>query len=189
MVEVAKATQAEMVPVAEKDIPAPDMFRIFKCRRAHMQYIFRDGAIAVFKPRTNEAAGHYLTDDPKKIAELEEIMQGHPHIYKDPEDFEVPKHLADPSVAARVKIEDDTKKQLVEALSNPELLKAAGIDPEAMKKLLTQNQDFGTYQQNQGILQGIANSDTVGAAASESNGVAQGTPVNSAPSLTIKRVN
>lgn len=170
MSEVQTATKAVLVPVKEQDIPKDGMLRIFKCRRAHMQYIFRDGSIAVFAPRTNETAGHFLTKNPQQIAELEEVIKGHPHLYKDLEEAEVEEKLADPAVAARAKIAEETKKQFADALQNPELLKAAGINPEAMKKLLEANRDFGDTA-SKPALQGISSSANVNAAAADSNGL------------------
>lgn len=186
MSEVLAAKPATMVPVKEEHVPAEGVLRIFKCRRAHMQYIFRDGTIAVFAPRTNEAAGHYLTKDPVKIAELEEIIKGHPHLYKDEQEFEVEEKLADPAVAARAKIAEETKQQFAAALQNPELLKAAGIAPEAMKKLLEAGRDFGSTD-SKPELQGIATSANVGAAMGESNGLAAA-QVPQVPT-TIKKVS
>lgn len=172
MPEVQTPTKAEMVPVRPDNIPAKGMLRIFKCRRSHVQYIFRDGSIAVFSPRTNEAAGHYLTSDPAKIAELEEVIKGHPHLYKDSTEFEVEAKLADPATAARAKIAEDTRKQFVSQLQDPELLKAAGISPEAIKKLMEGVRDFGATDAKPD-LQGITSSANVGAAMADSNGVAQ----------------
>lgn len=172
MSEVTPVKPAEMVPVKSEHIPEDGMLRIFKCRRSHVQYIFRDGSIAVFAPRTNEASGHYLTKDPAKIAELEEIIKGHPHLYKDDNEFEVAEELADPAVAARARIAEDARKQFEKQLSDPEMLKAAGIDPTVIQKLLQGARDFGSTGEKPS-LQGIANSDNVNAAMADSTGMAQ----------------
>lgn len=188
MSEVTAVPKAELVPVTEKDIPKKGMLRIFKCRRAHVQYIFRDGSIAVFVPRTSESAGHYLTSDPAKIAELEEVIKGHPHLYKDPNEFEVEAELADPAVAARAKIAEETRKEFMQQITNPELLKSAGIDPAVIAKLLQGARDFGGTDAKPD-LQGIANSDNVNAAMADSNGVVQGVAkVPAAAPVSFKQV-
>jgi len=154
--------------------------RIFKSRLARIQYVFRDGSLAVFAPRTGETSGHYLTDDPMKIAELEDIAKkNHIHIYMDPKDMAVETRLADPAVAAREQIAVAEREKLIAMLGDPNQLKGAGIDPEAMQKLIASIQatrDMGSTEAKP-ELQGIANSTTIAAAAVDSNGAA----VNASP--------
>jgi hypothetical protein len=152
----------------------PGVLRIFKSRMSRLVYIFRDGSRGIFAPRTNETAGHYLTDDPKKIAELELESKSHPHIYVDQNESEVEARLADPSVAAREQIASQAKEEFTAMLKNPESLKAAGIDPAAMEKLLGGRDMGSTGPGTTPQLQGITSSANVGAASADSNGVAGG---------------
>jgi hypothetical protein len=64
--------------------------RVFKNTMANTQYLFKNGKAAQFP------GGRYLTDDPVEIAELDaEIRGGMPHLYADPEDFQVDTGLED----------------------------------------------------------------------------------------------
>jgi hypothetical protein len=150
-----------------------DILKIFKVRVPRINYIFKDGSLATFVPRTDGRFGQYLTKDPVKIAELEhEAKQGHLHIFIDPEEYEVEEHLADPAVAMREQIADLERTKLIELLGDPNQLRGAGIDPEALKKLMGAR-DFGqTAAKPQ--LEGISNSVTTAATSAESNAGAAG---------------
>jgi hypothetical protein len=64
--------------------------RVFKNTMANTQYLFKNGKAAQFP------GGRYLTDDPVEIAELDaEIRGGMPHLYTDPDDFQIDTGLED----------------------------------------------------------------------------------------------
>lgn len=146
------------------------MLKIFKCRRQHIVYIASDGEHCVFRPRTpGGGIGYYLTKVPAKIEELTKIAgQDHPFIYIDPEESEIDENLADPIVAQRAAIADEERKRLINMLGDPNQLRGAGIDPEALAKLMGMQKDFG----DTGVrseLQGIGNSTSMQATSAESN--------------------
>jgi len=147
-----------------------DMLKIYKSRLARIQYCFRDGTTAVFAPRTHTGVGNYLTKDPDRIKELDEVCKNHPHLYVDKEDMEVEEHLADPAVAYREQIYAQARQDVIAELGDPnqmqgvsklDLLKAGGLN--AAKQV-----DAGTTE-NKPALGGISNSTTAAATSAESN--------------------
>lgn len=103
--EVTKAVQAfseaqqrNQNAVLETRDLVTEKFRKFKNAISSCNYIFKDGTQAVFK------LGVYLTNNPHRIAELEEeVKRGHPHITIDKNDYEVSKEDLDPEAVLRKK--------------------------------------------------------------------------------------
>lgn len=143
------------------------MLKIFKSRLPRISYIFEDGTVAVFAPRTNHTQGHYLTSEESKIAELTKVANGnrHPHIFIDPDDIEVDEADADPAVAFRNRIRDEERAKLIAELGDPNQMQAASnvILPESLVK-----KDLGTTEAK-ATLGGIGNSISIAGTAAESN--------------------
>lgn len=150
------------------------LLHIFKCRVVNINYVFKDGKTAVFKRRTNEAVGQYLTDDPVEVAELQAIAaKNHQHIYVDPNEETVDSELADPAVAYKKKVEDEMREKILADIAAQDKAKAdaatldannGGKDPVS--------KDMGSTE-NKAPNLGISNSDTV-SGAQDSNGPAAG---------------
>lgn len=149
-----------------------DVLRIFKSRLPRITYVFRDGSLCVFVPRTNQREGNFLTKDPVRIKELEEVARGHQHIFIDSEESEVEEHLADPAVAYRDQIAQAEKQKIIDLLGDQNQMRAAGISPDAMSKLIAQisGRDMGTSEADfSASISGSSN--TVGQAESNGAGV------------------
>lgn len=90
-----------------------DLHRLFKSTQ-DTSFIFSRGKYAHF------VRGRYLTKIPSEIAELDaEIAQGNPHIYVDPNEYEVDKNLEDPHEAVKRQAIKDYLVSLARA-TNPE---------------------------------------------------------------------
>jgi hypothetical protein len=147
----------------------PVMLSIFKSRLSSVQHVLKDGSVAAFfRRQPHESAGHYLTADPDKIAELTALVKkGHQHIYIDPEESEVEQSLADPAVAKEQAIRDDERAKVIAELGDanqPRALSktiAAGINAVEQK-------DLGATDMAS-KLAGIGNSFTIAGSAAESN--------------------
>ena len=144
---------------------------IFKSRLARIVYIFKDGEKAVFAPRGSSAHGWYMTKDPKKIAELQEVHnQAHTHIYIDPEESEIDESLADPVIAMREEMAAAERQQIINLLGDPNQMQGLGLDMkqvEALKDLIGKR-DMGNYS-GQSFQESINNSTTAAATSAESN--------------------
>lgn len=142
------------------------MLKLYKSRIPNINYIFRDGQTAVFKRRTNENAGHYLTKEDKRINELNEICENHQHLYIDPNDFEIDEADADPAVAYRNRVREEVKAELLAGLGDPNQQRSA-VDSEINK---VDQQEFGDTGVKS-ALGGIGNSSTMQATSPDSNGL------------------
>jgi hypothetical protein len=164
------------------------MLSIFKSRLARITYIYKDGSHAVFAPRQGSSVGWYMTKDPNKIAELKGLHEeGHPHIYIDPKEYEIDEKLADPAVAMREQIATEERARIINLLGDPNQLRGAGIDPEALSKLMGLQRDFGETGAKAG-LEGIGNSTSTAATAAESNAPVV-TPVGASANIKIQRAS
>jgi hypothetical protein len=75
------------------------MLRVFKGTMPSFNYIFGNGKPAIF------VQGVYRTNVDWEIASLEnEIKNGHPHIYIDPNETEIDSEMVDPMNVLRAKI-------------------------------------------------------------------------------------
>ena len=161
---------------------------IFKSRLARIVYIFRDGEKAVFAPRGSSQHGWYMTKDPKKIAELQEVHDsGHTHIYIDPEEFEIDEALADPVIAMREEMAAAERQQIVNLLGDANQMQGLGLDlkqVEALKDLIGKR-DMGNYGA-QKFQESIGNSTTSAATSAESNAGMKVPAVNIQPMKTVK---
>lgn len=89
------------------------MLRIFKSRMSSIQTILPNGKPVPF------INGMHTTDDPYTIAYLDQmVMDNHPQIYIDTNDFEVDSGLVDPSEALKDKIIRDYLREQ-EVINNP----------------------------------------------------------------------
>lgn len=147
----------------------PVMLSIFKSRLSSVQHVLKDGSVAAFfRRQPHESAGHFLTADPDKIAELTELVRkGHQHIYIDPEEKEVSEKLSDPAVAREQAIRDDERARVIAELGDPN-------QPRALSTLvaadinLVPKKDLGSTDMAT-KLAGIGNSTTIASGAVESN--------------------
>lgn len=120
--ETTKAVQAfaeaqqknQEAVIASRDLKT-DKFRKFKNSYLSCNYIFKDGTQAVFK------LGAYLTDNPHRIAELEEeVKRGHPHISIDKDDYEVSEEDLNPEAVLRKRHFAEFQKEM-EANANRDM--------------------------------------------------------------------
>lgn len=121
------------------------LLRVFKTTMQSMSTILPNGKPVPF------INGRYCTDVEYDIAHLDAaVTGGHPHIYIDPQDFEIDAGLVDPQEALREKI-------IQEYLAS----QAAAIDP---------NRDMGQTDQN--LKLNVGNSANIADAASGGSGLA-----------------
>jgi hypothetical protein len=147
------------------------MLKIYKSRLARIQYVFRDGTVAVFSPRTQAGQGHYLTGNAERIKELDEVCKSHPHLYVDPKELEVDEALADPAVAYREQIRAEERAKVIAELGDPNQMQGISkitLPPGVGKLNQAVAVDAGETS-NKPSLGGIGNSATTAAASAESN--------------------
>ena len=140
--------------------PEPVMKHAYHNSLGSCKFIFKDGTEAPF------TGGHYFTDDPDKIRELDnEVRLGHPHIYIDQSARTVNTAIVDPL--------DEVRRQAVE-------------DALRRQAAISKANNMGNTEFS-GKVEGIGNSDTVGAAASGSvslDGAGGGIPDGTAGTVT-----
>ncbi len=135
-VNTATLTAEDLYPT-----PAPVLKNAYHNSLGSCKYIFKDGTEAPF------TGGHYFTDDPDKIKDLDnEVRLGHPHIYIDTAARTINTAVVDPL--------DEVRRQAVE-------------DALRRQAAISKANDMGGTEFS-GKVEGIGNSDTVGAAASGS---------------------
>jgi hypothetical protein len=87
--------------------------RIYKAHLPSVNYVFTNGKPAIF------VAGKFATTVASEIEELDrEIAAGHPHIYIDENEREVPAETIDPIAALRAQIEAEIRATMA-AATNP----------------------------------------------------------------------
>jgi hypothetical protein len=147
------------------------MLKIYKSRLPRITYVLEDGQLAVFAPRTNHSQGHYLTDDPKHISELDRVCKKHPHLYIDPEESEIAARLADPAVAMREQIREEERAKLIAELGDPNQPRGLSkvVLPEALAKRVMGDTPA------KAPLGGIGNSESLVGQAESNGGGASGT--------------
>ncbi len=134
--------------------PAPILKNIYFNTLQNCRYTFKNGKDANF------LNGQYVTDIRSEIDELDaEVEFGHPHIYVDANKRQIDVQFRDP----------------VEAIKRQAIAEFLAQQKEATNKA----NDMGTTSQAGRVIEGIANSNTVGEAASESSSFASAPAVGS----------